>query len=553
MMKKIIALFCIFSAPFFVRAGSVVINEVGWSGTAADDTDEWIELRNNGGQAISLDGWIIRALSDGRPTINLSGTISGSGFYLIERTSDSDISDVAADFYGSFGQYGSISNSGEDLELIDSGGSVVDTISFAGGWPAGSIGPDYFSMERIDPLADGSLSSNWASNDGNTRNGKDANGTPINGTPKSENSAYGAASGGPSQPTEEESGLGSSAENVVSSQPTTPALKETFTVYAGEDKTVLSGQETDFVGRTTGVSGDPVTNAQYLWNFGDGSIARLKATTHTYSYPGVYIVSLNANVGEESHGDYLTIEVLLPQIAISEVKTGPDGFIELFNANAKRTDIGRLIVKDEASGAVFLMPKDTFLDGKTVRVFPNSTTGISGLGGFISLLTSNGKTVDTAKFTGVLSSGESFIRGKDSGFIKTSSPSPGAVNPVAVSEYEITETEGNNVGANGLTEKMSAATKDASDKKTGSGEAASLEENKDESGGANNIESGINPPPFGTDNDVSPLETGESAVLPDEQTAGISFGGFSSYIFLTASLFIGAASAVGFLFLKKFF
>ena len=43
-------------------------------------------------------------------------------------------------------------------------------------------------MERKSPILAGDNPSNWANNDGITRNGLDANGTPINGTPKSANS-----------------------------------------------------------------------------------------------------------------------------------------------------------------------------------------------------------------------------------------------------------------------------------------------------------------------------------------------------------------------------
>ncbi len=44
-------------------------------------------------------------------------------------------------------------------------------------------------MERIDPFSP-DTDSNWASNNGITRNGLDANSNPLNGTPKQQNSAY---------------------------------------------------------------------------------------------------------------------------------------------------------------------------------------------------------------------------------------------------------------------------------------------------------------------------------------------------------------------------
>src|SRR5688572_11520403 len=53
---------------------SVVINEIGWSGTQAGATAEWIELYNPGLADIPLNGWTLRAI-DGTPNITLTGTI----------------------------------------------------------------------------------------------------------------------------------------------------------------------------------------------------------------------------------------------------------------------------------------------------------------------------------------------------------------------------------------------------------------------------------------------------------------------------------------------
>ncbi len=162
----------------------VVINEVAWAGTAAGTTDEWIELKNNTVVTIDLSGWTLRAV-DGTPNIALTGAIAPGGYFLLERTADSVITDVAADqIYA-----GALVNTGEILTLTDSLSTVIDTANGNGGaWPAGSGSPNYYSMERADSLApDTDL--NWASNDGMTRNGLDASNNPINGTPKQPNSA----------------------------------------------------------------------------------------------------------------------------------------------------------------------------------------------------------------------------------------------------------------------------------------------------------------------------------------------------------------------------
>jgi len=177
-------------SPFAIRhslqasPGDVVINEVAWMGTAANDWDEWIELYNNTANTITLDGWTI-SFADGSPsTITLSGQIGPYGYFLLERV-EKAVNDISADLvYGGL----RMSNISETLTLRDNLGQVIDTVNADGGdWPAGNNNPDH-SMERINPAAS-DTDTNWADNDGITRNGHDADGNPINGTPKCRNSA----------------------------------------------------------------------------------------------------------------------------------------------------------------------------------------------------------------------------------------------------------------------------------------------------------------------------------------------------------------------------
>ncbi|MFZ1709545.1 MAG: lamin tail domain-containing protein, partial [Anaerolineae bacterium] len=164
---------------------TVVINEVAWGGTAASSADEWMELFNPGDAPQSLDGWTL-STGDGRIAITLAGVLAPHGFYLLERTDDTTVSDIPADKIYT----GDLLNSGASLFLRDNSGSLIDSANGNGGaWPAGSGSPGYFSMERMDPTAPDS-DGNWAANNGVTRNGHDANGNPLNGTPRQPNSVY---------------------------------------------------------------------------------------------------------------------------------------------------------------------------------------------------------------------------------------------------------------------------------------------------------------------------------------------------------------------------
>jgi len=170
-------------------APSVIVNEVAWGGTEASAFDEWIELYNVTGKPQSLEGWTLVA-SDGSPDIQLSGEIPAYGYFVIERTDDDTIRDRPAELITSFGS--GLNNNGEQLNLIDPAGDLIDTANGNGGpWPNEDTGasPTYRSMERIDPRAM-DLDTHWQSNDRSLTCGQDADGNPLNGTPGAINAAY---------------------------------------------------------------------------------------------------------------------------------------------------------------------------------------------------------------------------------------------------------------------------------------------------------------------------------------------------------------------------
>ncbi len=164
---------------------TVVINEVAWMGTTASYQDEWLELYNNTPLTVSMEGWALSS-NDGM-TLALNGSIAPYGYYLIERTNDDTVSDVTADWIGSFGA--GLSNGGEVLTLTNASGIVVDTANHGGGaWPAGN-NTTKATMERVNPTQPDEAA-NWTTNDGSVTNGRDADGNAILGTPHAANAAY---------------------------------------------------------------------------------------------------------------------------------------------------------------------------------------------------------------------------------------------------------------------------------------------------------------------------------------------------------------------------
>ncbi len=174
---------------------SLLINELAWAGTLANTAHEWIELHNPGTQPINLTGWRLVSLGDS-PTINiaLTGSIAAGGYFLLERTSDNNVSNIPADQIYT----GALSNDGDTLRLIAPDGStVVDTANLNPNgiidrWPAGSVAPNFASMERAGILADSDTA--WFTHAGAPGPARDASNNLIRGTPRAANWAFSVTS-----------------------------------------------------------------------------------------------------------------------------------------------------------------------------------------------------------------------------------------------------------------------------------------------------------------------------------------------------------------------
>ena len=179
----------------------IVINEIAWAGTSASTDDEWIELYNRSGEDIDLTDWFLYS-ADGAPDLSFSNAtdkvIEANSYYLIERTDDTTVNDITADFVTPFSGAGTsngLNNTGEHLILAykksEQATTTIDQAPFGSGWPTGD---GYRTLERYNPdyLCNGveDCRDNWGLSIGQyILNGYDAGGiATIKGTPKARNS-----------------------------------------------------------------------------------------------------------------------------------------------------------------------------------------------------------------------------------------------------------------------------------------------------------------------------------------------------------------------------
>jgi len=144
--------------------GDVVINEIMWMGSSISSADEWIELRNTSSHPIDLSNFVLANAGTSGTDITLpsGATIGVDGYYLISNYSDSDVNSALSVVPQFVTTSISFVNTGEQLTLTDSVGTVLDQTP-VGAWPAGTLTTEYHSMERNAVFGDGTVSTNWHS------------------------------------------------------------------------------------------------------------------------------------------------------------------------------------------------------------------------------------------------------------------------------------------------------------------------------------------------------------------------------------------------------
>src|SRR5204863_6972397 len=117
----------------YVRADDIVINEIMYHPASGIPLEEFIELYNKGTTTVNLGGWRFKqGVKFTVPTL----TIVPGGYLVVA----SDLATFQSKYPGVNnvigGWVGTLSNSDEDLELVDGAGKEIDGIHYAstGDW-----------------------------------------------------------------------------------------------------------------------------------------------------------------------------------------------------------------------------------------------------------------------------------------------------------------------------------------------------------------------------------------------------------------------------------
>ena len=348
-------------APTSAHA-AVVISEIAWMGTTVSANAEWIELQNTDSVPVNLAGWTLIS-STGSPSISLTGTILGSGFYLLERTSDASVPSTVADQVYS----GALTNGGATLTLNDSAGAVMDSV--VGGTDWQSIGGD--NTTKQTPQLSGSF---WST----------AVATPRSATVSTSGTATTTTSPAVEDTMTPQTSIGGNPLVL-----TAPAIPKIY-VHAGPGRIVSVGATVPYGARVYDDSGALRLDANVVWSFGDGETASGKDVEHVFVHPGTYLVVVHASAGVSQVSSALTVEAVRPFV---EIVANDASGITLYNSSGGILDLSYW--KLTSGKNTFTFPLFTALLSKKQVTFPVSVTGLTATSSTLSLLFPNGKVVTT--------------------------------------------------------------------------------------------------------------------------------------------------------------
>lgn len=355
---KILFLFIFSLIPFFANA-NVVINEIMYDLEGADSGREWIEIFNNGTEQIDLNGWKLYEAEVNHKiatTTTNNFIIPSGGFAVIADNPEKFLMDWP-NFPGViFDSAFSLNNSGENLVIKDGSLNIIDEVNYLPDWGAKGDGD---SLQKIN--------SSWIA---------------AKPTPEAQNTDKQSLS-------QNNSESDSESETEQQAQQTTnvidwPVEPQIF-ANAGSDKTAVVGADVYFSGKALGIKKEPLENARYLWNFGDGAISEGQNVKHVYKYPGEYIVILDVSSGKYSASGRLTAKIIPNQLEIIEAN---QNYIKLHNGSSVELDISHWFLR--AGNISFKFPANTFIKANKDLMIDFLVSGIKAENQETEILYPNG-------------------------------------------------------------------------------------------------------------------------------------------------------------------
>jgi hypothetical protein len=355
------SLFCLSLAIPFSASAQIIINEIMYDPSGSDSSREWIEIYNSGASSTDISLWkFVESASASNHSLTLiqgTASLQAGGFAVIVIDSSKFLTDWPS-FTGNIlkASFSSLNNTGATVSIKDGGGNVIDQTTYSSTYGGSGDGN---SLQRQN---DGS----WLAALSNPGTGTSSIGASSNSTTtdSGSNSATTTFSNSYATPI---SPVVTSAH--YSSIPiSNKKIEASINLSAGRDRVGSVGSPMEF---KADANFTYTRNGYFRWSFGDGTQQEGDVLSHTYEYPGDYVVVLNANFPEGKGVSRTNVRIIDSQLVI--LAADPEK-IEIKNNSAQEISAyGRGIF---SGNQTYLFPQDTLIKAGQSVILSSKTTGV---------------------------------------------------------------------------------------------------------------------------------------------------------------------------------
>jgi hypothetical protein len=162
-------------------------------------------------------------------------------------------------------------------------------------------------------------------------------------------------------------------------------------VSAGRSRLGFVGIPLPFEAKTKSSKNIPLGNAVLsVWSMGDGSQKSGEFVSHSYEFPGEYIVILNSQSGGASAVSKVKIKIINPKV---DIVSATNEYIEIANRDTFELNLGGFAL--ETKGRRFNIPSDTLVAPLSSIKLPAEVTKLSSLLYYAKIVDPRGRIIAT--------------------------------------------------------------------------------------------------------------------------------------------------------------
>lgn len=350
-----------------VTSAQIRITEIMFDVEGTDTGREWIEVYNEGSASVDLSTW---KLFEG----NVAHKLTALGEAVLPPQGYAILSDVPAKFLEDHTGFSglvldsvfSLGNEGETLVMRNESGADIDTVSYTGDMGAKGDGKSlqktsvgsWIAATQTPGLATTHTQSDSVPPPTTSSDLNDASPLPTTKNPDP-NSTH-------------------SSQTVANISFDAPEL----VVTSGRPRIGFVGTPLAFEAKISSMKNIPMGNAvANTWTWGDGFVSSGQFVSHTYEYPGDYIVVLNSSMGGASAVSKVKIKIISPQVSITSADASS---IEISNTDGNELNIGGWSLETAGDRKVF--PQDTIISPHSRIRMPTRALGLRSVSGYARLM-----------------------------------------------------------------------------------------------------------------------------------------------------------------------